>query len=211
MSQPSRACLIVCHMEGIKINEIEVSFIRKENRDSSFLKINPLGTVPTLVDTSNNLTITQSTSIVRYLLTIYGKHSLYPVDPIRRAQVDSLLDWNHSQLRVGVTRWVFLKVVSTDGSGKYLPPSNLESELRISDEAVAKYGEAVTHRALQELENYLLTTDTLHIGHIFIMCEIKQLEFLGSLTILDKYPKVKKWFTDHIDTFESFLRRTQLN
>ena len=115
MSQPSRACLTICHMEGIPINEIEVSFIRKENRNPEFLKINPLGTVPTLVDTANNVVITQSTAIAKYLLAVHGKYTLYPVDPIRRAHIDSLLDWHHAQLRIGVTRWVFLKVVSTDG------------------------------------------------------------------------------------------------
>jgi glutathione S-transferase len=66
-SQPCRACIIFCKMSGIDHEQINVSIQKGENRTVEYLAINPFGSVPSMVDTINNVTLIESSSIVRYL------------------------------------------------------------------------------------------------------------------------------------------------
>ena len=54
--------------------------------DADYLKINPLGKVPTLVD--GDLTLGDSKVICRYLEATYPEPALYPSDPAERATAD---------------------------------------------------------------------------------------------------------------------------
>ena len=66
LSQPCRACIIFCKMSGIDHEQINVS-IQKGDRTVEYLAINPLGSVPSMADPINNVTLIESSSIVRYL------------------------------------------------------------------------------------------------------------------------------------------------
>lgn len=59
-------------------------------RDEAFLKLNPLGKIPTLVD--GDLTLGDSKVICRYLEAAYPESPLYPVDLKDRARADWLED-----------------------------------------------------------------------------------------------------------------------
>jgi glutathione S-transferase len=54
-------------MSGIDHEQINVSIQKGENRTVEYLAINPFGSVPSMVDTINNVTLIESSSIVRYL------------------------------------------------------------------------------------------------------------------------------------------------
>lgn len=62
--------------------------------DPQYLAMNPNGLVPTLRD--GELTLWESSAIVRYLAARYGAGSLFPVDAAERAIVDQWTDWTGS-------------------------------------------------------------------------------------------------------------------
>jgi glutathione S-transferase len=60
-------------------------------QDASYLKLNPNGKVPTLVD--GDTVIWESNTILRYLAAKHKKDTLYPTDPAARTEVERWMDW----------------------------------------------------------------------------------------------------------------------
>lgn len=65
-------------------------------QDAAYLKLNPNGKVPTLVD--GDTVIWESNTILRYLCNKQGGHALYPSDPAGRSQVERWMDWQLASL-----------------------------------------------------------------------------------------------------------------
>ncbi|MGH6928813.1 MAG: glutathione S-transferase family protein [Dongiaceae bacterium] len=63
--------------------------------DAAYLKLNPNGKVPTLVD--GDVAVWESNTILRYLANKYGG-SFYPADPAARSLVDRWMDWQLASL-----------------------------------------------------------------------------------------------------------------
>ena len=61
------------------------------NTGGDYLKLNPNGKVPTLVD--GDTVIWESNTILRYLATKHRKDTLYPTDPAARTDVERWMDW----------------------------------------------------------------------------------------------------------------------
>jgi glutathione S-transferase len=74
---------------GVQFESIPVNLIAGEHRRREFLKINPAGKLPVLVD--GDLVLTESVAIVLYLAEKYADKGLIPVDPKQRAQVNRWL------------------------------------------------------------------------------------------------------------------------
>jgi glutathione S-transferase len=64
--------------------------------DAAYLKLNPNGKVPTLVD--GDTVVWESNTILRYLCNRQGGHALYPSDPAARSQVERWMDWQLASL-----------------------------------------------------------------------------------------------------------------
>lgn len=63
----------------------------------AYLKLNPTGKVPTLVD--GELVVWESNTILRYLATkLAGGAALYPADPAARTQIERWMDWQLASL-----------------------------------------------------------------------------------------------------------------
>lgn len=60
-------------------------------QDAAYLKLNPNGKVPTLVD--EDMVVWESNTILRYLCNKLNKSSLYPADPAARSEVERWMDW----------------------------------------------------------------------------------------------------------------------
>lgn len=74
---------------NIPYNVIPIDLIKGEQKEKSFLKINPNGRIPAIVDRDNNdLSIFESGAIMIYLAEKEGK--LLPKDPEKKAKV---LQW----------------------------------------------------------------------------------------------------------------------
>ena len=70
---------------GAEFESVIVNMIAGEHRKPEFLKINPAGKLPVLVD--GDLVLTESVAIVLYLADKYAEKSLIPTAPKQRAQL----------------------------------------------------------------------------------------------------------------------------
>jgi glutathione S-transferase len=70
---------------GVDFESIAVNLMAGEHRHPEFLKINPAGKVPVLVD--DDLVLTESVAIVLYLAEKYPHKGLLPTDIKQRSQV----------------------------------------------------------------------------------------------------------------------------
>jgi glutathione S-transferase len=74
---------------GVDFEPIPVNLVAGEHRRPEFLRINPAGKVPVLVD--GDLVLTESVAIVTYLAEKYPDKGLMPTDLKQRAQVNRWL------------------------------------------------------------------------------------------------------------------------
>ena len=84
---------VALNLKGVQALERNVNLDAGEQRSEAFLKINPLGGIPALIDTQADLShtpITQSLAILEFLDETYPSPPLLPADPHGRARVRSL-------------------------------------------------------------------------------------------------------------------------
>ncbi len=74
---------------GVDFESVRVNLLAGEQRRPEFLKINPAGKIPVLVD--GDLVLTESVAIVLYLAEKYSDKALLPTDVNERAQVNRWL------------------------------------------------------------------------------------------------------------------------
>jgi glutathione S-transferase len=93
LSPPSRAVLITAQALGIELELKNVDLAKGEHRRPEYLQLNPLHTVPTLID--GETIITDSHAINAYLVRKYSSDDkLYPRDHSKRALVDQRLHFD---------------------------------------------------------------------------------------------------------------------
>ena len=92
--------------------ELDIPFVRedwgrgfKPTFDPEFLKINPVGLVPAVID--GGVVLRESNAIVRYLATKYGPEEIFPRDPVKRAHVEQWMDWANYETSISL-RGAFL-------------------------------------------------------------------------------------------------------
>lgn len=68
-----------------------MGFKERENRTETYLKMNPMGKAPVLVD--GDFTLWESNAILCYLATRFPETNCLPTDPRERANVDRWLYW----------------------------------------------------------------------------------------------------------------------
>jgi len=80
------------------VNELNLEYERlnfghghKSTRTDEYLKMNPMGRVPVLIDDS--VCMFESAAILRYLGATYGDDDFWPTDPARRAPLDTWAEW----------------------------------------------------------------------------------------------------------------------
>ena len=84
---------VAFNLKGVQPHERNVNLDTGEQRGEAFLKINPMGAIPALVDTRPGqpaTPITQSLAILEFLDEVYPSPPLLPADPHGRARVRSL-------------------------------------------------------------------------------------------------------------------------
>ncbi|CAL1361517.1 unnamed protein product [Linum trigynum] len=74
---------IALNLKGIKYEYVAVNLAKGEQSNSEFLKLNPLGFVPVLVD--GEVVVSDSFAILMYLEDKYPQHPLLPSDLAKRA------------------------------------------------------------------------------------------------------------------------------
>lgn len=175
LSAPCRSVWMASLAAKIPLEIKHIDLLKGEQKEASFLEINPDHTVPTLVDGS--FTLWESRAILGYLIDKYASdNDLYPRDPVKRARINRMLQYD----LVNVERRV----------GEFIRPQLFES--KPADPAKA----AEVEKVIEYLENILktqafiaaphLTIADLSITSMLSMLELKDWSF-------DRWPKVSKW------------------
>ena len=87
--------LWTCAELGIEYDRVDHGGPFGGNRDPEYLKLNPNGLVPTVID--GNLVMWESNTICRYLCNTHPNGgSLYPTDFVERTHVERWMDWQLS-------------------------------------------------------------------------------------------------------------------
>lgn len=107
-SQHARRVLALLDAEALPYEARHVAMDRGEHLSEAYLEVNPNHQVPTLVD--GDLTIHESTAILRYLCNRHGLETWYPSPPAIRAEVDQWTDWTQSRMQHAVVDVVFNSV-----------------------------------------------------------------------------------------------------
>lgn len=175
-SPPCRAVRIVAKLIGLNLELKPLNVLRGEHLKPEYLQLNPVHTVPTIVD--DGFVLWESRAIMRYLVDMYAPdHSLYPKDVKKRATIERLLDFDIGTLYQSITDYFF----------SYLMRGKRKDAEK----------EEVFKKALQQLETLLgdkkyLTGNDITLADVAVM---------SSLTVPEAvryniagYPKVKSWY-----------------
>jgi len=93
---------------GLDPEIVNIDISKGENRTPEYLKLNPNGKVPTLVD--GEVVVWESRAINAYLAALHPEHGLYPTDPVARATVDQWSYWQAIHLGPSMQRIAFERV-----------------------------------------------------------------------------------------------------
>ncbi|KAK7251296.1 hypothetical protein RIF29_34356 [Crotalaria pallida] len=194
MSQPSRAVIIFCRYNGIDFEEIKVDISKRQQLSPQYAEVNPFQKVPAIVHGS--LKLSESHAILVYLASAFPgiADHWYPTDLFKRAKINSVLDWHHSNLRYGTVNYA-VNTVLGPATGVPLSPK------------AAAEAEKVLLSSLSKLEDIWLNGDgpfllgglKPSIADLSLVCEIMQLEVLDEKDrsrILSPYKKVLQWIED---------------
>src|SRR5213080_3301256 len=102
---------------GVDFEAVTVNLVAGEHRRPEFLKLNPAGRVPVLVD--DDLVLTESVAIVLYLAEKYSDKGLIPTDLKERAQVNRWLLFAATELEQPL--WRIARHTTLYPEGQRLP------------------------------------------------------------------------------------------
>lgn len=103
-SFPCRTVEMVSATIGVELNKHYLNLAKGDQFQEAFLKINPRGKVPYIID--EDVRMGESRAIVAYLVDRYGEqdNTLYPRDPKKRAQINELMDLDLGTFYESVSR-----------------------------------------------------------------------------------------------------------
>ena len=137
-SSASYRVRIALNLKGLGAEHLPYHLRKGEQRDPSYLAINPQGLVPTLQDAG--AVITQSLAIIEWLDETHPKPRLLPKDPLRRARVRA-----------------FAQVIACDTHPLIVPRvrEHLAHEYKFDEATIAKWAQHWHTAALKALDVYL--------------------------------------------------------
>ncbi|NIB42318.1 glutathione S-transferase family protein [Pseudomaricurvus alkylphenolicus] len=202
-----------------------IDLMSKENLEPEYLKINPKGLVPALID--KGTVVTESTVICEYLEDAYPDNPLMPEDPIKRAQVRYMLKLVDESLHINMMPIVFGAVVryiwlaKPEQERKELlsripDPLRRARQERMIDQGLdaedVKPAVAIWHRSFAGLENRLAKSEWLAGDeHTLADCAVAPyvyaMKYLKVDEIFRQFPKLNDWMNRIIDrpSFEPAL------
>ncbi|CAI9094027.1 OLC1v1029670C1 [Oldenlandia corymbosa var. corymbosa] len=214
MSQPSRAILIFCRVNGIDFEEVRVDLSKRQHLSPEFREVNPMKKVPAIMD--GRFKLFESHAILRYLACVYPgvADHWYPADVYTRAKIESVLDWHHSNLRQGAASFV-LHTALAPALGLPLDPKVAAQSEMLLSASLAK----IESFWLKGKGRFLLGNLQPSIADLSFVCEIMQLEVLDEeirSRILGPHKKVLKWIDDtknatqpHFDEIHTILLKVK--
>jgi len=168
---------------GIQLDLQLVDLLKGAQRDSSFLRINPNGKVPTLVD--GDFALSESNAIMQYLASKKPNNSLWPADDRTRADICRWQFWQASQWNKATGTLVWENMIK-----KFLGQGG-------PDPAKIKEGEELFHSSAAVLDGHLkdreylaanaLTLADFSVAAMLIYARPARLP-------LEKYENIRAWY-----------------
>jgi glutathione S-transferase len=178
------------HMLGIKHETVAVDMTAGEHKADEYMKISPLGQVPTLVDA--DVVITDSTAALVYLAKKYARPDWLPEDPAGAAEVQRWLSAASGELFRGPVMARAARLFGRDVD---------------YDRAVAESARLFNWMELELGKRTWLASDHATIADIAMYSYIA-LANEGDLD-LDQYPAITRWLAEveQLDDFLPVIRR----
>ncbi|KAH7314849.1 hypothetical protein KP509_21G023800 [Ceratopteris richardii] len=173
------------------MEENEVDLGKGDHRKPEYKAINPMGLVPAIDD--DGFYLFESHAILRYLSSAYPgiADHWYPADVKKRAQIECILDWHHTNLRRGSAGLIVNRVI---GPALGRP---LDEKAAAECEALLKASvKKIDALWLNESGPFLTGSPEPSIADLSLACELMQVEFLGEefkSELVNPHPKVKHW------------------
>ncbi|XP_021277853.1 glutathione S-transferase T1-like [Herrania umbratica] len=191
MSQPSRAVIIFCKVNGIEYEEIKVDVSKRQHLTPEFADINPMKKVPAIVD--GRFKLFESHAILIYLACAFPgvADHWYPADLFKRSKIHSVLDWHHSNLRHGAVTYV-LNTTLAPALGLPLNPQAAAEAEKLLSSSLSK----IESIWLKGSGLFLLGGNQPTIADLSLVCELMQLEVLEEkdrTRLLGPHKKVQQW------------------
>ncbi|KAL2516737.1 Glutathione S-transferase T1 [Abeliophyllum distichum] len=194
MSQPSRAILTFCKVNGIEFEEVKIELAKLQNYSPEYAEVNPMKQVPAIVH--GEFKLFESHAILIYLASAFSgvADHWYPADIQKRAKIHSVLDWHHSNLRRGSATYIF----NTNIALALGQPLNLEAAAEGEKILIASLAK-IESFWLQDDKPFLLGNSQPSIADLSMACEVMQLEVADTKDrdrILGPRKRILKWVDD---------------
>ena len=160
---------------GEKKLEFELVFEKFWQRREDFLKLNPAGQVPTLIE-EKKLILPDSTSIAEYLEEVYPDPKLIGTNPKYRAEVRRLLAWFDLKFFEEVTKPILEEKVFKRFMAMGQPKTEI---IRVAKKNISYHLEYISW--LVERRNWL-------VGDDFSFADISAASHISCLDYLDDVP-----------------------
>ena len=150
-----RKVLWTCQELGIDYVREDWGIGFKPTQSPDFLALNPNAQVPVLID--DHGVLWESNTICRYLVGLYQRHDLLPVEPALRARVEQWMDWQATELNTA-WRQAFMGLVRK--SPAFADPALIDASV------------AAWNRHMALLDEQLRGTGTFVTGASFTLADV---------------------------------------
>lgn len=165
---------------GLDYEHVSLDWAKQENRSAEYLKINPAGKVPTLVD--GDATLSESLGINLYLAQKYGGGGLWPDDDSGRARCIQWSFWAAAELEPlaygRIREFMFKKEAERDAALVEDMAEQTAPLLDLMAQALAG-------------EDYLIG-ETFTVADLNAACVVEYLE--RSAFDFTKWPAISAWY-----------------
>jgi glutathione S-transferase len=163
---------------GVDFEAVTVNLAAGEHRLPAFLRINPAGKIPALVD--GNLVLTESVAIVLYLADKYPEKGLLPAGAEQRAQINRWLLFTATELEQPLWR-------ITRHTNFYPEARRLPADVALArEEFTAMAGVLLQHMG----DRPFVVGDSVTVGD-FVLAYT--LDWANEVHLLDEYPQLRAY------------------
>ena len=179
LSPFSRKVKMVLSEKNIPFESVFVDLFKGEAKTEAYLKLNPFGRVPVLVD--GETVLFESTVINEYLEEKFSNPSMLPKDPVKRAKA-RMMDEAFDNYFMGPLGTIFME--------KFMKPAGQANEAVIQDNMMRL--DAVLSVLERELEGKDYLAGEFSLGDIGFAVQLPRAESMFGLK-LNGYPRVQVW------------------
>ncbi len=166
---------------GVDYEHVSLDWGKQENRSPEYLKINPAGKVPTLVD--GDATLSESLGINLYLAQKYGAGGLWPDDDSGRARCVQWSFWSAAEL----------EPLAYGRIREFLFKKEPDRDLALVADMAERTGPMLDLMAGALSETDYLAGDSFTVADLNAACVMEYLE--RSDFDLSGWPSVESWYT----------------